>query len=196
MIRSSYKEGNYGAVIEAIVRVQMPSLIVELGVLDGFSTYHFANAAKYLRDHLGRDCEVHAYDLFDKYEFKHGDQKKVQSLLALAGVSKLAKVKKGDAFQVHHHYEDESIDLLHIDISNDGEKIVTLLERWTEKIKKLTGIVLLEGGSKERDLVEWMQKYNRPKIRPAIWSALANYHYYPPMVLERFPSMTILQRKP
>jgi len=33
---------------------------------------------------------------------------------------------------------------------------------------KKGGVILLEGGSLERDNTEWMVKYNKPKIRPII----------------------------
>jgi hypothetical protein len=41
------------------------------------------------------------------------------------------------------------------------------LTNYIKKIKK-DGVIILEGGSKERDEVEWMNKYNKPKITPIL----------------------------
>lgn len=194
-MRSSYNKNNYGAVLQAAVRFLAPALVVELGVLDGYSTYHLANGLKNLSTNNGWGGELHAYDLFDDYEFKHGDQRQVAAMLRAKGVAEYVKLKKANAFQVHNRYEKESVDLLHIDISNDGEKLLKLFKQWHPKLRKVSGYILAEGGSKSRDVVVWMQKYNKPKIALALNDPFVVDNFKAPLVLERFPSMTILQKR-
>jgi hypothetical protein len=45
-----------------------------------------------------------------------------------------------------------------LDISNTGETIKALAEKTQAKL------TIFEGGAKYRDEVEWMVKYNKPKI--------------------------------
>ena len=50
------------------------------------------------------------------------------------------------------------------------------------------GIMIMEGGSEQRDNVEWMIKYNKPKIQPVIKKYGLN-------VVGTFPSITIIKNK-
>jgi hypothetical protein len=195
MFRTSYQENNYGAVFQTVVRLIRPRIIVELGVLDGYSTLHLAAAAKWIKNKLGVDSHLYSFDLFEDYEFKHGDQKKVEDLLRQKRVGEFVTIKKLNAFQAHTRFDSESIGLLHIDISNDGDKVSKLLEQWAPKLISFHGFVMLEGGSKDRDEISWMIEYNKPKIRPALESPFVIKTFYPPFVLDRFPSVTLLQRR-
>jgi hypothetical protein len=50
--------------------------------------------------------------------------------------------------------------------------------------------MILEGGSDERDNVEWMIKYNKPKINPVV----EKYSYeYKIKIIKKFPSITIIK---
>ena len=53
-----------------------------------------------------------------------------------------------------------------------------------------TGIIILEGGSIERDQVEWMTRYNKRSINPVIekYSRVFDIR-----VIGTFPSLTILK---
>ena len=53
------------------------------------------------------------------------------------------------------------------------------------------GIVILEGGSEERDNFEWMKKFNFPKIKPVIDNIKSKYEVH---VLQPFPSMTLIKK--
>ena len=54
------------------------------------------------------------------------------------------------------------------------------------------GILLLEGGSIERDNVEWMNKYNKPLINPVIQKYINdNFNI---QVIGAFPSVTIIRK--
>lgn len=60
-----------------------------------------------------------------------------------------------------------------------------------KKIKR-NGIIILEGGSNERDNVEWMNIYNKPKIQPIIekYSSSLNIK-----VIGKIPSLSIITLK-
>lgn len=60
-----------------------------------------------------------------------------------------------------------SIDIIHIDIANNGDVYEYSIQHYLPKLSS-SGIMILEGGSKERDEVDWMNKYNKPKIYPII----------------------------
>lgn len=51
--------------------------------------------------------------------------------------------------------------------------------------------MLLEGGSEERDNVEWMVKYNKRKINPYLKSISDKYDI---TIIDRFPSLTIINK--
>jgi hypothetical protein len=53
--------------------------------------------------------------------------------------------------------------MLHVDISNTGETIEKLYEGTKDQVEN-GAVVLFEGGTYERDTVEWMLKYKKSKI--------------------------------
>ena len=186
---SSYRENNFGEKIYEIILKFSPSVIVELGVLEGFSTIAIARAL-----YKSKTGHLDAYDIWEDYEYRHSTQKEVQKTIGECGLSDFVTLYKQDAYTVHKNYDDGSVDLLHIDISNDGDIFNTMLENWDSKISPC-GLILFEGGSEERDQVEWMAKYKKKPIRPEINNnSLANTNYiYGTYNL--FPSLTVLVKK-
>ena len=51
--------------------------------------------------------------------------------------------------------------------------------------------MIMEGGSEERDNVEWMIKYNKPKITPVLQKYSNSVKIE---VLEDFPSITLIRK--
>ena len=49
----------------------------------------------------------------------------------------------------------------------------------------------MEGGSEERDSIEWMVKYDKPRIRPVLKKYSNNVRI---TVLEDFPSITLIKK--
>ena len=45
-MRSSYEENDYGQVFYNLIKIHKPEKVVELGVLDGYSSLHFAKGLK------------------------------------------------------------------------------------------------------------------------------------------------------
>ena len=65
-IESSYKKNNIGKTIYEIVLKYRPKIIIDFGVLHGYSSICMATAIKEIGE--GR---VFAYDLWEKYPYKH-----------------------------------------------------------------------------------------------------------------------------
>lgn len=190
MMRSSYQINNFGTVFYYHVIAHKPSLCVELGVLDGYSTVQVAKGLR--QNQKDGKCSGHliAYDLWDEHEYNHGNRQEVLQRLEYEQVTNYVELRQGDAFEAHSDFKNESIDFLHIDISNTGKIFNQIFKIWDPKIK-CRGLLLFEGGSLERDRVEWMIKYNKDPIKPAILNHTEfnrRYHYG---IFEKFPSLTI-----
>jgi len=194
-MRSSYELNNYGLLFENYPLAWKYYNIVELGILDGYSLLHLAKGVRSLHKFYGyNERKIDAYDLFDDYEFNHGNKEEVEELLIYNCLSEYVNIIKGNAYEVYRDYEDKSIELLHVDISNTGETLNRVMELWSPKIKE-RGMILFEGGSEERDNVEWMKSYNKPSIREELESnRIINKQYiYATYCL--FPSLTVLFKK-
>jgi hypothetical protein len=205
MIRSSYIENDYGSLIQEYIKAWQPASLVELGVLDGYSTLHIAKGIEWLYKMRRFAPKFDSYDLFEDYEFKHGSKEEVEKLLQEHNVAQFVNLQKGSAYEVHKNYPDvkydergeqieRGIEFLHIDISNTGDTLRNIMELWHPKIG-WRGIILIEGGSEERDNVEWMRKYNAPSIKKEIETNPIINKYYHYGTYLRYPSMTVMLRK-
>ncbi|MCG8604177.1 hypothetical protein MJD09_04145, partial [bacterium] len=96
------------------------------------------------------------------------------------------------ALEVSSKYQDKTIDLLHVDISNDGDILQRCLEIWHPKLK-VQSTLILEGGSKERDVIDWMQKFSKTPIQSFVQSEWFTEHYQA-VVMQPFPSLTLARR--
>ena len=185
-MKSSYKENNYQEVFAAIIAAFCPLRCVELGVLHGYSTFAIGAALK----RLGRG-ELHAFDLFDDYEFNHSREEDVRMMFNKCDN---VHIFKHDAFTVHDRYEDRCVDLLHVDLSNSGDTVKMIMERWDRKMVH-GGIILFEGGTEERDNVEWMTKYAKPPIKPELETNQIIADNYIFGTYLKFPGLTMLLKK-
>ena len=182
-MKSSYRQNNYGLLFEALASIHKPNLIVECGVLNGYSLLYLARGA--------RSARVVGIDLFEDYEFKHGDAHDIADAAYREGL--FVELWKQDALQAAAEFEDESVGILHIDISNDGLTLPITFGGWFPKVKK-DGIIIFEGGSEERDNVEWMKKYEKRPIREfkENWRDLKERCEF--VTLVPFPSLTIVRK--
>lgn len=193
-MRSSYKENNYGNVFTALVFGKRPVVSVELGVLDGYSTIHIAKALKFNKRVYGVDGHLYCWDLWDTYEYKHGNKDEVQKKLDELELSPFVKLMSGDGFEASPFFKAGTVDFLHVDISNTGSILKKVMDFWSHRLKPY-GIIAFEGGSEERDNIDWMVKYNKPSIREELKSnktIQSDFHY---LIMDDFPSLTILQKK-
>lgn len=155
-IESSYKENDLGRSLYNLVLERKPKKIIEWGTLYGYSSIAMAMAL----DELGEGLII-GYDLFEDYEFKHSRIEDTQENLEQYGVAKYVTLKKGNFDEWLKN--PEPFDLLHVDISNKGDIIARLYVAVKDQIDN-GSIVVFEGGSQERDDVEWMVKYGCQKI--------------------------------
>ena len=189
-MRSSYIKNNYGAIFEKTVEIFLPHKCVELGVLDGYSTLHIARGMKNAVKFSNHPIQFNAYDLWEDYPYKHGTMKGVYQLLFDEGLEGYASLHKKDAFTVHEDYDDHSVCFLHVDLSNDGDILRRIIKRWDDKLS-FGGLFLFEGGSDERDNVEWMKKYKRKSIKAEIESNPILNKKYIYATYNAFPSLSV-----
>lgn len=173
---SSYIANNYGELFYNLVRIYQPKKVVELGTKAGYSAYHIARA---LKDN--KKGKLYCYDLWEKYPFHSVPQ----SLAAknLRKFTDIVTLNQRDVMGVDKLHQ--SVDILHIDISNDAEKLAAIIPMWISKVNQF---IIFEGGSQERDKIKWMIKYKRPPIRP--W--LQKYSHF---TFEPFPSVTLISKE-
>lgn len=185
---SSYALNNYGQVFMAIVDAFKPHMVVELGCLHGYSTKHIAEGMK--RNGIG---SMDVFDLFEDYPFKHGTQTEVQKMLDENKYS-FVRLHKQDAFEVYKQYANASVSLVHVDLSNTGDTVKKIMEQWHDKLVH-GGIILFEGGSGDRDQIEWMRKYNKPSIKTELETNAIIRDNYIFATYFKYPSLTMLLKR-
>jgi len=68
-----------------------------------------------------------------------------------------------------------------------------IMSLWHKKMAQ-DSIIIIEGGSEERDNIEWMKKYEMPSIKNEIETNQIIGEFYEHYTHEDFPSMTVLNR--
>ena len=183
-VQSSYKDHDYGLFFYALTRAIKPRTCVELGVLNGYSLLSIAAA---LRDNGAG--YIQGIDLFEDYPHRHARFADVETLINTCRLGKFAGIKKTDALSVDTQHEE--IDFLHVDLSNDGDTYRFVFKHWAGKVNR---VILLEGGSADRDQVEWMVKHKKPPIVPAVDEIRRAFPNWTIAVLAPFPSLTVALR--
>jgi hypothetical protein len=176
---STYEINNYGDLLYEIIKLFKPEKIVELGVKAGYSTYFMAKAVK--ENGFG---EIDSYDLWEKYPFSSCP--KAQAEENLKEVLDVVNLFQEDAIGVDKKYE--SADVLHIDLINCGELLEQTIIPWLDK----AALIIIEGGSEERDHVDWIKKYNKMPIRKWLTAHEKELDCF---TFNPFPSLTIIKKK-
>jgi hypothetical protein len=167
----------YGDLIGNMTFALNPKTIIEIGILDGYSLEHFIKNSN-------TDTIIKAYDLFDDFIGNCAVKETVDS--KFAGYENV-KITKGDFYELPDSIGN-NIDIIHIDIANNGLVFEYAIEHYLPKLSE-NGILILEGGSLERDNVEWMHKYNKPPIRPILEKYSDSLKI---KTIGRFPSVTVI----
>ena len=177
IMNSSYKHSlDYSDIFKTICFVKNPQQIVEIGILEGYSL-------KAIADSCSSTTTIQAFDIFADFNGNSAKRNIVEQFQEYENVD----IQYGDFYTLT--FPEKSIDLLHIDIANDGDVYEYVFQHYSPYMKQ-NGIIVLEGGSKERDQVYWMEKYNKTKIGPV----LEKYqHMYSIQTLDKFPSLTIVK---
>ena len=160
--RSSYKEEKFSKVLKTVCVLKNPKKIIEFGILDGYSLECFI-------DSTDDSCTIEAYDIFEDFPYNSARYDYIMGRFNTGRVS----IRKGDLFDSADNLAEESVDVLHVDIANNGEVYRYCIEKLIPKLRN-DGVMLLEGGSIERDEVDWMIKYKKPKIREVIKACIGD----------------------
>lgn len=179
-IESSYQENNLGKILFDVTLKYQPCKVVEFGVFHGYSTICIAKA---LQAH-GRG-HIIACDLWSEYEFNHTTMDIAQHNLERYEVEDFATLWQADYYQWLKH--PSKFDMLHVDISNNGDIIEKTLTDLAPQIKA-GAVVVFEGGSIERDEIDWMKKFDKRPINPLqnkLGFEILDHH---------FPSISIVTR--
>lgn len=189
-MKSSYIINHYGDLIRSLVSINKPKNIIEIGVLDGFSSLIIASTIKKLK----LNSRFDSYDLFESYQFNSSKYDDVSSLIKKFKLSKNINLYSGNFSNIYKNYKINSIDFAHIDISNDGNTIDYFF-KYYDKIMKEGSIIIFEGGSIFRDKVIWMKKYKKKKLNQSIYENKIINKKYNFLILDKYPSMTIFYKK-
>lgn len=175
-MRSSYNNSlSYCELLRVIVHLENPRNIVEFGILDGASLLEFASSG----------ARVKAYDIFENFQGNHA---KREDLAEKFKNFSNVEIDHGDFYKKYEDLNDGSIDILHVDIANNGDVYRFCFEHYLKKLRD-GGLLILEGGSAERDNVEWMNKYAKPKMAPV----LSEYSQLRPITVGKVPSITFIR---
>jgi len=135
------------------------------------------------------DIKIYGHDLFEDYPFNSFKFSDALTRLELLGISKNIELIKEDAIKSGSLLAGlESSDITHIDISNDGN----IFEMVFKSNLKSNSLVLLEGGSLERDKNSWIAEYSLKEINPVIkkYSNSSKFNLY---LINIFPSILLIE---
>lgn len=172
-VSSSYEQNNLGKTIYDQIRYRKPEIVIDFGVLDGYSTIAIAQA---LREN-GKG-KVYAFDLFEKYPYKHAQRTKLEKNIEAYGLLDWVVIEEQNFYDWIK--KPTEFDAIHLDISNDGDIIDILWNAFKDTDK----LIMFEGGSEQRDRVGWMVEYNKKPIQ----KSEAKYQ----IINDRFPSISKL----
>lgn len=175
-IESSYYKNDIGKTIYNYIIENKPKKIIEFGCLYGYSTVAIGLALK----HLG-EGKLICYDLWEDYKYKHSTIQQTIANVTKYNVQDYVTFIKMDFNDWINN--PESFDLMHLDISNTGDTITKAYNSVPEG-----SVIMFEGGSNERDNVEWMIKYNATPITSI--KNIVNYN----ILNSNFPSLSIVKK--
>lgn len=179
---SSYEQNNYGELFYSLIRIYQPEKVVELGTKAGYSAYHMARGLK--RNGKG---SLDLYDLWGKYEFNSVPKSSAEE--NLKEFSNIVSLNLGNAIDVDKAYK--TVDILHVDVSNEGGILEKIIPRWIDKTRQL---IIIEGGSSERDQVGWMIKFKKLPIKTWLENFAHKRGDIEYFTIEPFPSVTIIKK--
>ena len=176
-IESSFRRNRLGEVLYNCVVERRPKRIVEFGVYRGYSTVSMGMALRALgAGHLN------AFDLFERYPYRHVHRDIAQASVDSYGLSGVVTLCQMDLYDWLK--EPTEVDLLFVDVSNSGDTIRDV-ERAVRPQLERGAEVVFERGSRERDEIGWMVKYQKTPIR----SVQKEVRY--DLLTEMFPSFSV-----
>jgi len=180
---SSYEKNNYGELFYSLMRIYQPKKVVELGTKAGYSAYHIARGLQ-ANGKGSLDC----YDLWEDYQFHSVPQSTTAD--NLKEFKDIITLNQRNAIGVQKLYS--KIDILHIDLSNQAEILEKIIPRWIDKVRQF---IIIEGGSPERDQLDWMIKFKKKPISNWLKTFSKKRSDIQHLTLPPFPSVTLLRKK-
>lgn len=180
LISSSFSQHDLGRTLFDTVLDFRPLTILEVGALNGYSSHCFLQALKVLHRPSSKLITI---DLFEDYDYKkcsmaqycmnlnHRDGLSLGISHEIYKLDVLANLEFFDSLL-------DGVGLVFIDISNHCDNL-------RELITRCQCPVIFEGGSQERDLIDWMLEYRKKPI-----SMLADYGISYRVIDSRFPSLS------
>ena len=153
-----YFNPKIGETIYNYIIESKPKVVVEFGVLFGYSTVCIAQALK----DINEGGRIYAYDLWENFEYGHGQTiERTKDNLNQYGVESYVRLKYGDLYDwLDNTQFFEKADLLHIDINNDGSILQKIVDK-RDSNKRIECDILFEGGIVDRDNCWWMKEFNK-----------------------------------
>lgn len=174
---SSYYENNYGELIGSLIRTQSPKQIIEFGLLNGYSSFFIIEAIK------NTDCKFLMCDIFENFKYNSASYDNIQKIF---GKIKNVSIANYNFFEFHNNKDIKDFDVVIIDIGNTEDTYKYFFENVYEKLSS-NCLIILEGGSIERDEYYISKQYNTGRINTYLNNLDIKY-----ITLQKFPSMTIL----
>ncbi len=185
-LESGYKQNNIGWLLYSLVRAYKPVRCVEIGVLHGYSTMFIGGAL--LDNEIG---QLDAFDLWAEYPYRHTTLPQTWENVERAGLAHIVALYQDEAALVPERLK-LPVDFVHIDISNTGETYAWAASVFYNLLSP-DGLMVMEGGTYQRDQVEWRLKYDKTPIQPAIQD-IKNRGRWEVFVFEPFPGLTVMKK--
>lgn len=214
-VESSYRENNLGQDLYNAVLKNKPKKIIEFGSFYGYSTIAMAMALDEIGGGTIQVYDLFESYIYTHSAHKHTTQesvkrgglryyleairmdfpmwlhpkrnmitrKELMENIEKYGLSKYVKLDKKNF--IDWAKNPEPFDMMHFDISNNGDTI-KLLYKTVKPFIDRGSVVYFEGGSSDRDNLVWMGKHGLPKIRES------GVPY--DLVNEKFPSLSIIKK--
>jgi len=155
---SSFFKNSYGDLIKSVVLSQKPHLIIEYGILFGYSTLNILEAIKY--NGFGK---LISYDIFDDFPYNHAEEKNTKKMF---DKMENVEIRKSNFYNIlENKYLNEIFvcDLLIVDIGNVKKTYEFFVKNVYPNMKE-GSICILEGGSIERDEYYKSKGYSEESI--------------------------------
>ena len=115
---------------------------MEFGILKG-------NSLESILGNIGKESQIKAYDIFEDF---NGNAANLKKLKRKFKKYKNLTIEYANFYEKHNDLKNNSLDLIHVDIANDGNVYDFFIKNYFKKLKN-DGIGILEGGSKKEILL-------------------------------------------
>mmetsp|Transcript_29125 Transcript_29125/g.46880 ORF Transcript_29125/g.46880 Transcript_29125/m.46880 type:complete len:466 (+) Transcript_29125:3-1400(+) len=181
----------YCQVLRTLTTALKPTKIVEYGVLHGASLQIFA-------ENTDSTSEICGFDLFEKFQGPGGGSRHDVVVGKFANESRV-RIEVRDFYDAPRELEDESVDILHIDIGNTGDVFEYAVTHLVQKLSS-RGVMVLEGGSETRDSIAWMVTNRKRRINSFLQTMMQAEpdfefdHSLLVTIVGTYPCLTVIRR--